>query len=136
MRTQHHQATRHFDGAPARAQAPGCFWGAEQVVDVPAFLKIDAADDTIALFGCDQDHAAIARSLVHQRGGGPLGKPRFHLGGRVVRSCRLADRAKEDIGQVTSVALAVWTDGDFHRIFAVPTSTSADKCEHNSKHGC
>lgn len=41
-----------------------------------------------------------------------------------------------DTGQVTGVGLAVWTDDDFHRIFAVPTSTSADKCEHNSNHGC
>lgn len=38
-----------------------------------------------------------------------------------------------DIGQVTGVG---WTDGYFHLIFAAPTSTSEDKCEHNSKHGC
>jgi hypothetical protein len=32
--------------------------------------------------------------------------------------------------------LVVRADGDFHRIFADPTSTWEDKCEHNSKHGC
>jgi hypothetical protein len=41
-----------------------------------------------------------------------------------------------DIAQVTGVGLAVWTDGDFDLIFAAPTSTSEDKCEHNSNHGC
>jgi hypothetical protein len=48
------------------------------------------------------------------------GKPRFHLGGRVVRSRRLPDRAEEDIGQVAGIALAIWADCDFRPIFPVP----------------
>jgi hypothetical protein len=32
--------------------------------------------------------------------------------------------------------LAARADGDFHWIFATPTSTSQDVREHNNKHGC
>lgn len=52
--------------------------------------------------------------MVHQRWGGPLRKPGFHLVNRVVREGCLADRSKEDIGQVISVALVIGADGDFH----------------------
>ena len=53
-----------------------------------------------------------------------LRKPGFHLGNRVVREGCLAVRAKEDIGQVVSVAWVRGPDCDFHRA-NVPPSTSA-----------